>query len=156
MSAKLSLAAYSFSHFCVDFSCFYILFAGFAANTKNIETLAVGFLIYNIIAFGLQPIIGYLCDEKKKIPIGAIGCAILFLSLCLIRLPAAALALCALGNACFHIGGGIDSLAHAAGKWQEAVFLFPLARSASRWVRCAEKARFPFPSRRVLLPRPLY
>jgi FSR family fosmidomycin resistance protein-like MFS transporter len=119
-----SLIAYTFSHFCVDFTCFYILFHGFRNSTDMIETIAIGFLVYNVIAFGLQPLIGYFCDDRPRLPVGIIGCGIVTAGLLVLFLPSPIslsfswLALClgAFGNACFHIGGGIDALRYAKGK----------------------------------------
>jgi len=111
-----SLIAYTFSHFCVDFTCFYILFHGFKNGISDISLVAIGFLLYNVIAFGLQPVIGFFCDEHPRIPAGAIGCGLVLAGLAVMPCSWAALSLCALGNACFHIGGGIDSLRFADGK----------------------------------------
>ena len=120
MRQRASLAAYTFSHFCVDFACFFMLFSGFRngfpAGGAGLQTIALGFLLYNILAFGLQPLLGYLCDAHRRVPAAPIGCALLLAGLILISLPWGSLALCAVGNACFHIGGGIDSLVHADGK----------------------------------------
>ena len=80
------------------------------------QIAALGFLLYNIIAFGLQPILGYYCDNNPTFPIGIIGCIVVTIGLAAIAFPWAALILCALGNACFHVGGGIDSLVFSNGK----------------------------------------
>ncbi len=69
-----------------------------------------------MIAFGLQPFAGYICDKRPNIPIGIAGCFLVTIGLLSIRLPWCALILCAFGNACFHVGGGIDSLKFANGK----------------------------------------
>jgi len=111
-----SLIAYTSAHFCVDFTCFYILFHGFKNSTDSLESLAVGFLAYNAIAFGLQPILGFLCDNHPRIPVGLLGCGLVLAGMLALSLPWLALVLCAFGNAGFHIGGGIDSLRHADGK----------------------------------------
>lgn len=120
MQHRASLAVYTFSHFCVDFACFFMLFSGFrndlATTGATLQTIALGFLLYNVLAFGLQPFIGYLCDARKRVPVAVIGCALLTAGLMLISFPWTSLTLCALGNACFHVGGGIDSLVHAGGK----------------------------------------
>lgn len=120
MRRRASLAVYTFSHFCVDFACFFMLFSGFrnglSAGGAALQTISLGFLLYNILAFGLQPLIGYLCDAHRRMPAALIGCALLLSGLALISLPWLSLVLCATGNACFHIGGGIDSLVHANGR----------------------------------------
>jgi hypothetical protein len=119
-----SLIAYTFSHFSVDFTCFFILFYGFKNSVGSLDSVTVGFLIYNVIAFGLQPIIGFICDNNPKIPIGIIGCCTVMFGLLALSFPWASLVLCALGNACFHIGGGIDSLRFANGKmFRSGVFV---------------------------------
>lgn len=112
----ISLATYTFSHFCVDFACFFMLFRGFNQHTTEPQTLALGFLVYNVIAFGIQPVIGYLYDTKPNMPAGLYGCCLVILGLCLMPFAWASLAVCALGNACFHIAGGVDSLAFASGR----------------------------------------
>lgn len=111
-----SLLAYTFSHFCVDFACFFVLFGVFKVSQNNLQDVTIGFLIYNIIAFGLQPIIGKICDDNPRIPIGIIGCFIVLIGLFLTSIPWTSLIMCAFGNACFHIGGGIDSLVFAKDK----------------------------------------
>jgi len=119
-----SLMAYTFSHFSVDFACFFMLFHGFKNSIGSLDLVAIGFLIYNVIAFGLQPIVGFICDDNPKIPIGIIGCCIVMVGLTTFSFPWASLVLCAVGNACFHIGGGIDSLKYANGKmFRSGVFV---------------------------------
>jgi len=113
---KLSLVTYTFSHFCVDFACFFMLFHSFKPSGSTLETVALGFLIYNVIAFGLQPFIGFFCDKRKDVPIAVVGCGVLIPGLILSSVHWSSLIICALGNACFHVGGGIDSLRHAKGK----------------------------------------
>ncbi len=114
--SSVSLAANSYAHFCIDFACFVMLFGGFAKAYASLETVALGFLAYNVIAFGLQPIIGFLCDRQARIPISLIGCATLIAGMLTMRFAWPALVVCAAGNACFHVGGGIDSLVNARGR----------------------------------------
>lgn len=111
-----SLAAYTFSHFAVDYCCFWILFGAFSEDFSGGEK-AIGFMTYNFIAFGLQMIIGSFCDRKRNFPAGSFGCALVLLALCIAEFSSvAALLITALGNAFFHVGGGIDSLVNAGGK----------------------------------------
>jgi len=116
MRNKRTLCVYTFSHFCVDFSCFFALFSWFSSGSHPEQTVALGFLVYNIIAFGFQPVIGFLCDEHGNIPFGALGCLLLASGLLFLQTPVMAVCIMALGNACFHIEGGIDSLRYADGK----------------------------------------
>ena len=112
----LRLGLYTFSHFCVDFSCFYLLFFWYSSGTHSSQTVTLGFLAYNVIAFGFQPFIGYFCDTYRKIPAGVFGCLLLIAGLLFMPFPAGSIILIGLGNACFHIEGGIDSLRHSGGK----------------------------------------
>ena len=93
-----------------------MLFSWYASGAHPPQTITTGFLAYNVIAFGAQPIIGYLCDANRKIPIDLIGCPLLAIGLLNMRAPAASIALLGLGNACFHIAGGIGSLRQSGGK----------------------------------------
>ena len=110
-----NLVIYTLAHFSVDFCCFFILFSGIADKT-SLEVTALGFLIYNIIAFGLQVVIGTICDKNPKLPSGFIGCVLVLLGVIIIKWYWLALIIGALGNAFFHIGGGIDILKNAEGK----------------------------------------
>ena len=111
------LSAYTFSHFAVDYLCFWILFGYFSAGISGTTEQAFGFILYNFIAFGLQMVIGAFCDEHRKFPSSAIGCALVFIAVLIsYHTPWAALVITALGNAFFHVGGGIESLVHSGGK----------------------------------------
>ena len=113
---NLSLFAYTFSHFGVDAVCFWILFGRFYEGRPEQE-LALGFIVYNFLAFGLQMVIGAYCDENRDFPPAPIGCALVFAAVPVSFLsPWAALLVCALGNAFFHIGGGTESLINSGGK----------------------------------------
>ncbi len=110
---SFSLAAYTFSHFSVDYCCFWILFGAFSEHRAPQE-IALGFIVYNVIAFGLQMVIGAYCDEHRAFPTGAFGTVLVLTAVLAAGLsPCTALLITALGNAFFHVGGGIDSLVHA-------------------------------------------
>jgi FSR family fosmidomycin resistance protein-like MFS transporter len=119
---RSSLAAWTFSHFCVDFACFWFLFARAMTAELPLQTAAFVFLAYNILAFGLQPAIGYLIDAHPKIPAGLIGCGAVAAGVMTSTLLIPALLLLAVGNAFFHIGGGIDSLS-GGGMTRSGVFV---------------------------------
>ncbi|MBN2878690.1 MAG: hypothetical protein JXN65_03575 [Clostridia bacterium] len=111
-----SLSVYTFAHFAVDFACFYVLFSTLSAGVENLQQLAFWFLVYNTVAFGLQFIVGYICDMKRYVPAGLIGVVITIVGLAFAQQIYLAVVLIALGNAFFHVGGGIDSLLNAKGK----------------------------------------
>ncbi len=109
------LIAHTVSHFAVDFACFYMLFAQFIPSRSGPYAATVGMLAYNTIAFGLQPFIGLWCDERGGRDAAWLGCALVAMGL-FSPSPVAALIVCGLGNAIFHVGGGRDSLIHAEGR----------------------------------------
>lgn len=109
------LGVHTLSHFAVDFSCLFLLFGAFSASAAAEQSLILGFLLYNALAFGLQFLLGALRDRFPRLPLASLGCA---LTLCALLLspsmrvvsPLAPVLICALGNACFHVGGGVDTL----------------------------------------------
>ena len=117
MSVRQSLLVYTLSHFVVDFACFFFLFSAFSeATSSSLSLLTTGFLAYNVVAFGLQPLIGYWFDVRRRRNPALTGCLLLTAGLLLAALPWASLFLCSIGNAFFHVGGGVDSLLHSNGK----------------------------------------
>lgn len=109
------LAVWGFSHFCVDFACFFMLFHTVKPGLGDLTEVSLAFLIYNTAAFGLQPLAGYFCDSHPSFPAGLLGCLMTAAGV-LLPLPWAALGICALGNALFHVGGGIACLRSAWGR----------------------------------------
>ena len=122
MAYKKQLVIFSISHLAVDFACFYILKGYFYNNIKDIVVISVGFLIYNFIAFALQMPIGYIADKigKGHAYFAISGCLLVSAGLMFPLFPWVKLGLCALGNALFHVGGGIDSLAGAGGRFSRS------------------------------------
>lgn len=112
---SVSLAVCCASHFAVDMGCFYILFA-FVSPAYSAADVTLAFLLYNCAAFGLQPLFGILADRRPALPLGALGALLTALALGCGALPALALALCALGNALFHVAGGRYSLTSSLGR----------------------------------------
>ncbi len=112
---RRSLTIYTISHFIVDFACFFILFGRFLQSAGP-ESAGLGFLFYNVIAFGLQPVFGYICDRRKALPAGPLGCFLVAAAVIPILGVWWQLAAAALGNALFHVGGGIDSLSSPGGR----------------------------------------
>lgn len=118
------LFAYTFSHFAVDYLCFWILFGYFSKEIRGSEQ-ALGFILYNMIAFGLQMIIGAYCDEHRRFPSSALGCLLVLAAILFSPFaPWVSLVVTALGNAFFHVGGGIESLVHSGGKlYRSGIFV---------------------------------
>lgn len=97
----MNTAIYALMHFLVDLVCAWSMFAFFRAGSYE------NLLIYNFCAFALQMPLGTLLDllaDKRRMPrFWAIGGAVLTLIGALLH-PA----VLGLGNALFHVGGGMD------------------------------------------------
>ena len=98
---------YSFAHFCVDFSCAFFIYSRFL----NIWQWTLCLVLYNFCAFAMQAPLGLLCDRiNKNAVMAAAGCVIVALSAFLAKYAVLACVVAGIGNAFFHLGGGIDTL----------------------------------------------
>ena len=127
---KNSLASWTIAHFAVDMSCFYILFRGVeqlyvaVSWTHWQEVLGIAILIYNILAFGLQIVFGALSDRYPRLEkiLGMEGLEFMLIPLIMIWIDHgvviswASMIICAVLNAAFHVGGGVNVLRRSAGK----------------------------------------
>lgn len=94
-------------HFWVDFSCALLMFSRLSGQ----GSWGLCMLLYNFCAFALQMPIGLLADRHGRTGrISALGCGLSALGWCLSPVPLAAAAAAGIGNACFHIGGGLQTL----------------------------------------------
>lgn len=53
------------THLLVDLACFYLLAGRFSVFAGNPAVIAAGFLLYNVLAFGLQLPIGEWADRRR-------------------------------------------------------------------------------------------
>lgn len=103
----LRLLVCSLGHFWVDFSCALLMFSRLSGQ----RDWALCVLLYNFCAFALQMPIGLLADQwERKGRTAALGCALAALGWVLTPFPTAAAVTAGVGNACFHVGGGIQTL----------------------------------------------
>lgn len=105
------LAIYSFSHFCVDFACGCLVTSRFWPTIDGI--LAV--ILYNFFAFACQMPIGMIADKwNRNALVSALGCLIVIAGVAIgalnMHLVLVAAVVAGIGNAMFHMGGGIDVL----------------------------------------------
>ncbi len=123
---KTSLLTYTASHFLVDFACGYILYAMYTDGDIDAGALTGLFLLYNLLAFATQHIFGMLADAVKSngrifavsgILLTAVG---LFIGG---RFPELSVVIVGLGNASFHVGGGIDSITGSQGMTRAGIFV---------------------------------
>ena len=113
MDKKL-LALYSLTHFWVDLSCALLVFRTMA----NGADFALCLLLYNFCAFALQMPLGLLADRlDRNGAVSAAGC---------VPGPVPAAVTAGVGNALFHLGGGIDVLNRSRERaWALGVFVSP-------------------------------
>ncbi len=102
-----NLTVYSFGHGVVDFFCAFILFSIIRTTPLSYNYIFNIIASYSIIGFGLQAVVGMLCD-KLRAP-KAFGIAGLLFSLSAVSFmkisPIFAIVLLGIGNAVYHIGG---------------------------------------------------
>lgn len=101
---KSVTALYAVCHFAVDLGCAYAVFSACSAGK-------MGFLLYNFCAFALQMPLGLLADAWGHNHRFAVLGILLTATMCLF--PGFGLGgavILGLGNALFHIGGGLDVL----------------------------------------------
>ena len=113
------LALYSLAHFWVDLSCAFLAFRFLSAAPEF--TLCL--LLYNFCAFALQMPLGLWADSlDRNGMLAAAGCG---LTVAAFLLPASLVAavVAGVGNALFHLGGGIDVL-NASGEKAAALGIF--------------------------------
>ena len=113
------LALYSLAHFWVDLSCAFLAFRFLSAAPEF--TLCL--LLYNFCAFALQMPLGLWADSlDRNGMLAAAGCGLTAAAFLLpVSLVAAVVA--GVGNALFHLGGGIDVL-NASGEKATALGIF--------------------------------
>lgn len=142
---KTSLMAFTAGHFLVDLSCGYILYAMYTADV--IDPLEVGglFMLYNLLAFATQHLFGVIAD---RIVSGGRSFAVVGIAATAIGLfignasPIATVCLVGLGNASFHIGGGIDSLTQSRGMTRAGIFVSSGALGVALGCKLGEKDFF--------------
>lgn len=100
---------YALVHMAVDLSCAFLIYTYVLGG----EQWYLWLLLYNFCAFALQMPIGAAADRLDRNSCVAVGgCAGVLAGLLLgiAGFPAGAAVVAGVGNACFHVGGGIDVL----------------------------------------------
>lgn len=123
MTKKVTLTVYTLTHFAVDLGCGWLIYALHGAGVFGAGSVATAFLLYNFLAFGTQFIIGAAVDIFRSYgklchrEAAYIGSVLVLVALILgVHTPWLSVTLVGLGNAAFHVGGGIDSLIYSDGK----------------------------------------
>lgn len=101
----LRLITYSAAHFLVDFCCALLVFR----IVPRFFDAALLYLVYNYCAFALQMPVGLIADRlNRNAMVAALGCVLVGAAFALHALPLLAVIAAGVGNACFHVGGGVD------------------------------------------------
>lgn len=104
---NISLMLYTFAHFAVDFACANLIFR----ISGSFYNAALLMLTYNFCAFAMQLPLGIILDKWGRNALAAaVGCLLTGAAYLFGSVPMAAAVVCGLGNAAFHLGGGIDVL----------------------------------------------
>ena len=117
-----SLAAYTAAHFSVDLCCAWSMLRAGAATGQTLIIL----VFYHRLAFGLQAFFGMFLDRKPGMYQNAaiLGCFMTAAGVILTNVSApGAVAFCGLGNALFHVGGGVEALRRQPGMGRSGVFV---------------------------------
>lgn len=100
------MALYSLAHFWVDLSCAFLVFR----TLLDSGDLAMCLLLYNFCAFAMQMPLGLIADKLDRNGlVAAVGCLLVALAY-LSPIPLVTAVVAGMGNALFHLGGGIDVL----------------------------------------------
>ncbi|MBR0508560.1 MAG: hypothetical protein IJJ85_00425 [Clostridia bacterium] len=107
MKNNRRLALYAFGHFLIDFSCAFLLYR-FAFDAPGRSEIL---LVYNFCAFALQMPFGLLADRFGRCRVfAALGCAFTAAAWLFRWAPLPLSVSAGIGNALYHIGGGLDTL----------------------------------------------
>ena len=101
------ISVYSVTHFIVDFASAFLMLR-YIAGTQD-GYLCV--LFYNFCAFAMQMPLGVVADKwNRNFLFAIIGCCLVGLAYGFVDFPVIAVFVIGIGNAMFHLGGGIDVL----------------------------------------------
>ena len=108
---KKIVGIYSIIHFIVDLSCAILVSNLLTQKMGPGINLFIEILIYNFFAFAMQLPIGIIADKINRNAIcSAIGCLLVAIAFGFSNFGIVACLIAGIGNAMFHVGGGIDVL----------------------------------------------
>ncbi len=114
------MALMGVSHFMVDFTC-----ALLVANIAKTD-IALALLLYNFCAFALQMPLGLIVEHRfTPYKVASVGMIMVVLSWALLGAPEVALIVAGVGNALFHLGGGISVMNKSSRSGPLGVFIAP-------------------------------
>ncbi|MGB9762422.1 MAG: hypothetical protein ACPLW7_00165 [Minisyncoccia bacterium] len=109
---SVNLFVYGTTHAIVDGICAAVIFSILKNQIVTTTEFVSLVILYNALAFGLQAIFGLATDYfKSPRAVAFLGCVLIVISaITFLSFPIVAIIFAGLGNALFHIGGGIISL----------------------------------------------
>jgi FSR family fosmidomycin resistance protein-like MFS transporter len=112
-----NISVYSITHALIDAACAATVFAAVTVGPNESQNLLHLVILYNVIAFSTQPMFGLLVD-KFDLPVhsAVAGVLLIAVAILLVRAPFLATLIAGVGNALFHVGGGVVCLNLASGK----------------------------------------
>jgi MFS transporter, FSR family, fosmidomycin resistance protein len=122
------LLLYSTLHALVDASSAYVIYSLYTKHLVVLNSIFALVVLYNLLAFGLQPLLGILSDYVKKYKLfSCIGLFLVIISLSILTIaPILSVWMVGIGNAIFHIGGGSYSLKYFRNKYTSTgIFVGP-------------------------------
>jgi MFS transporter, FSR family, fosmidomycin resistance protein len=105
-SGTMLLTLYAAAHFVVDVCCAAVVFNKCVTQDVSPEVFAALLLLYHVIGFGLQSVLGLLVDATNAPRAAAVAGGLVSAIALLIPSPIAAVVVTSFGNALFHVGGG--------------------------------------------------
>ena len=111
------LGLYSAAHVSVDTICAAVVFSITSTDGAKAAAFSGLLLLYHVLAFGLQPILG-LGTDLAGCPcfVAVLGLALSSVALVLTPVPLSAIVVAGIGNALFHVGAGIICLGTTPGR----------------------------------------
>ena len=108
---KKIVSIYSIIHFIVDLSCAILVTNLVTQKLGNGVPLFLAIILYNFFAFAMQFPIGVIADKVNKNALcAALGCTLVAIAFAFSNFGIISCIIAGIGNALFHIGGGIDVL----------------------------------------------
>jgi hypothetical protein len=112
-----NLLTFSFTHAIIDASCAAIIASSILSGKVDLRELSFYIILYNTIAFALQVPIGLIVDSiRKPAEAAVLGCFLVLVGVLAYKTAGSALIIAGLGNAFFHVGGGVTVLNLKPGK----------------------------------------
>lgn len=139
------LSSYGFAHMVVDFVCACTIMTIYAKWLLCAQEIFFAILTYNILAFGLQTVFGALTD-KFQCPklVALLGCGLVALWAVILNFcPWCATILVWIGNALFHVWGGVICIwLNPEKATPSGIFVAPWAFGLLMWIMLWKSGNF--------------